>query len=403
MTTSACRTFATTVRRHPLPLTLSSSTNTWHRCARERLSIQVAIALVLVALNIFSSHAHAGLFSSQEEDAEELEQHKTALQLEIDGIRRIQRVIFPLLQAATALCGSDAAWSYGFGLASRDRFKSDLRTAAPLLGYDKHASVLYVAEGAPAWTAGLREGDVVTAVDGERITEGPDAAQDAEQHLTRQATKGSATILEVRRNGEQLAFTVGPVKVCDYKLEVIRNSSANAATSGWTLYATTGLLDFTRDDTELASVMAHEIAHSLMSHVKKKFGNVLLGTAADLALQVAAGPIGGLVVAAIKPAGQIGARAHSQGFELEADYVGAYVMALAGYRTDGTAMLWRRFAIEYPQFIEGSYWGTHPSSPLRMLLQEQTSKEINNKIAAGEPLLPQLSSRMASWGKRAQQ
>lgn len=402
MTTSACRTSATSVRRILLPIPLSSPTSTWHRCTRERLLIQAAIALVLVALNLFSQYAHAGLFSSQEEDAEELEQHKTALQLEIDGIRRVQRVIFPLLQAATALCGSDAAWSYGFGLASRDRFKSDLQTAAPLLGYDKHASVLYVAEGSPAWTAGLREGDVVTVIDSNKINESSNAFEDAEQHVTRQAKKGTATILEVRRNDERLAFTVEPVKVCDYKLELIRNSSANAATSGWTLYATTGLLDFTRDDTELASVMSHEIAHSLMSHVKKKFGNALLGTAADLALQVAAGPIGGLVVAAIKPAGQIGARAHSQGFELEADYVGAYIMALAGYRTDGTAMLWRRFAIEYPQFIEGSYWGTHPSSPLRMLLLEETSREIDSKIGSGAPLLPQLQSRMASWGKGAQ-
>lgn len=351
---------------------------------------------------IASGPVAAGLFSSTEEDAEELEQHKTALQLEIDGIRRLQNVTFPLLKAATGLCGSDAAWSYGFGLAGRDRFKGDLRTAAPLLGYDKQAGVLYVAESSPAWIAGLREGDAVVAIDGQKIDEDTDAFEDAERQIARQADKGEPVKLDIHRDGALLKLAIEPVKVCDYKLELVRNSIANAATSGWTLYATTGLLDFTRDDTELASVMSHEIAHSLMSHVKKKFGNVMLGTAADLALMVAAGPIGGLVVAAIKPSTQIGARAHAQGFELEADYLGLYIMALAGYETDGTAMLWRRFAIEYPQFIEGSYWGTHPSSPLRMLLLEETSKEINDKISTGAPLLPQFESRTATWSKESE-
>lgn len=361
----------------------------------------ILCSLLLAGL-ITCRPAGAGLFSSPEEDAEELEQHKTALQLEVNGIRRTQNVLFPLLRAATNLCGSDAAWSYGFGLAGRDRFKGDLKTAAPLLGYDKQTGVLYVAESSPAWVAGLREGDAVVAIDGNPIDEDTDAFEDAERHIARQAGKGSPVKVDVLRDGGRMQLTIEPVKVCDYKLELVRNSVSNAATTGWTIYATTGLLDFTRDDAELASVLSHEIAHSLMSHVKKKFGNAMLGTAADLALQVAAGPIGGLFVAAIKPGAQVGARAHSQGFELEADYVGLYIMALGGYQTDGTAMLWRRFAIEYPQFIEGSYWGTHPSSPLRMLLLEETSREIGSKISAGAPLLPQLQSRMASWGKGGQ-
>jgi Zn-dependent protease with chaperone function len=400
MTTSACS-FTTTSVEHRSPV-LPRMGETRARAAKPRF-LHATVWLLLLAVCLAIPHARAGLFSSPEEDAEELEQNKTALQLEIDGIRRVQRVLFPLLKAATALCGSDAAWSYGFGFASRDRFKGDLRRVAPLIGYDKFASVLYVAEASPAMVAGLREGDVVTAIDNRRVDDGSDAYEDAERQIARLAEKGGPVSLAIRRNDELLAFTLEPVKVCNYKLEFIRHSAANAATSGWTLYATNGLLDFTRDDTELASVMSHEIAHSLMSHVKKRFGNALIGTAADLALQVAAGPLGGLFVAAIKPGAQIGARAHSQGFELEADYVGLYIMALAGYRTDSTAMLWRRFAVEYPQFIEGSYWGTHPSSPLRMLLLEETAREINNKIIVGEPLLPQLQSRMASWVKGEEQ
>lgn len=353
----------------------------------------------LLACSIASSPASAGLFSSPAEDAEELEQYKTALQIEIDALRRTQNVLFPLVKAATTLCGSDAAWSYGFGLAGRDRFKGDLKTAAPLLGYDKQVGVLYVANTSPAGEAGLRAGDVVLSIDGKKVDEDTDAYEDAERKVERQAEKGNPIALEVRRNGEPLQFTLQPVKVCDYKLQILRNSISNAATTGWTVYATTGLLDFTQDDAELASVLSHEIAHSLMSHVKKKLGNQALGMAVDFAVRVAAGPIGGLVVGVLTPGERIGAGAHSQGFELEADYVGLYIMALAGNQTDGTAMLWRRFAVEYPQVIQGGYWSTHPSSPQRMLLLEATSKEINTKINAGVPLLPDLKSRMASWSK----
>ena len=372
---------------------------TAHRRAAKNSLLRAILYPLLLACSIASPAANAGLFSSPEEDAEELEQHKTALQLEIDALRRTQNVLFPLVKAATTLCGSDAAWSYGFGVAGRDRFKGDLKTAAPFLGFDKQVGVLYVAKASPAEQAGLRTGDVVVAIEGEKVREDTDAYEDAERQIKRQADTGAPLSLTILRNGEPAQFTLSPAKVCDYKLEVTRNSLPAAATSGWTLYVTTGLLDFTEDDAELASVLSHEIAHSLMSHVKKKFGNLALGTVADLALQAAAGPIGGLFVAAIKPAAQVGARANLQGFELEADYVGLYIMALAEYPTEDTAMLWRRLAVEFPQFIQGSYWGTHPSTPQRMLLLEETSKEINTKIASSSPLLPELASRMASWGK----
>lgn len=124
--------------------------------------------LVLTYL-LFSAPASAGLFSSTAGDAEELEQNRTALQLEIDALRRTQNVLFPLVKAATTLCGNDAAWSYSFRLAGRDRFKGDLKSAAPLLGYDKQVGVLYAANTSPAGQAGLRAGDAVVSIDGEKV------------------------------------------------------------------------------------------------------------------------------------------------------------------------------------------------------------------------------------------
>ena len=41
---------------------------------------------------------------------------------------------------------------------------------------------------------------------------------------------------------------------------------------------------------------------------------------------------------------QIGVAAFSQAFELEADYVGLYILARAGYPTKNAAAFWRKMA-----------------------------------------------------------
>ena len=48
---------------------------------------------------------------------------------------------------------------------------------------------------------------------------------------------------------------------------------------------------------------------------------------------------------------QAGARAFSVAFEREADYVGAYYAARAGYELTGSEEIWRTFSLENPDSI----------------------------------------------------
>ena len=76
-------------------------------------------------------------------------------------------------------------------------------------------------------------------------------------------------------------------------------------------------------------------------------------------------------------------------FEAEADYIGVYYAARAGYDISEVASLWRRIAVRNPVSIhlEGT---THPSSAIRFLAIEQTVLEIDDKRRKGESIVPNI-------------
>jgi predicted Zn-dependent protease len=86
--------------------------------------------------------------------------------------------------------------------------------------------------------------------------------------------------------------------------------------------------------------------------------------------------------------GQMGVARYSVAFEQEADYVGMYFMARAGYDPSGVADFWRRMAAEGESSI--TQRTSHPTSPERFLTMERTYGEIAAKKSRGQPLVPNL-------------
>jgi hypothetical protein len=338
--------------------------------------------------------AHAGLFTSASEDEEELTQQRTAIKIELEGMARVYSTLFRLEAAAVPLCPDDARWLPGFAVASAGHFPRPLREAAASMGYGDLARVVYVAAGSPAARAGLSAGDIIHAVAGREIDADKDAFEAVHRELAE--IKSDAPVrLTVQSGGDPpREITISFVQACHYQPRLLRSHIVNAAATGSTIHVSTGLLDFLPSEQELAAVLAHEMAHSLMSHMAKKMGNLILGQALDSVLQAAAGPAGGLLVSMLKPGLRMGGRAYSQSFEIEADYVAMYVMALAGYDMASAPGIWRKMAVEFPDLLEHSYLGTHPASPERVLVQALTIDEIRAKLAAGEPLRPEVEQRV---------
>ncbi len=88
-----------------------------------------------------------------------------------------------------------------------------------------------------------------------------------------------------------------------------------------------------------------------------------------------------------------GAMAYSVDFEREADYVGAYYAARAGYDISGTENIWRAVALEDPRSIRLAT--THPTTPARFVFMRKTIAEIEDKERRHLPLVPELKVAVA--------
>lgn len=179
---------------------------------------------------------------------------------------------------------------------------------------------------------------------------------------------------------------------CVYPVEIESKGVLNAYANGQKMVVDAKMMDFLASDDELAAVVAHEYAHNLMNHVGNTQQNVmaggLLGTVADMLAASQGIDSGGQF-------GKLGAQGahmmYSKDFEREADYVGMYILYLAGYNIDNVAGMWRRMSVENPNSI---YVGsTHPVNPERYLLLQKTAEEIKAKKASGQNIQPALKPK----------
>jgi len=175
---------------------------------------------------------------------------------------------------------------------------------------------------------------------------------------------------------------------CQYRFKVEKSKDINAYADGNNVTVTTAMMSFTTDD-ELAVVIGHELAHNIMEHVSKIERNAVLGGVTGLLLDVVAATQGIDTGRGFSRTGaQMGVVRFSPNFEEEADYVGLYILAIAGYPIDKAPAFWRKMSGENPNAIDMR--GTHPTNPERYLLLEKTVAEIKRKQSQGLVLIPEL-------------
>jgi hypothetical protein len=311
--------------------------------------------------------------------AERDRQHELYRLLHIDDYRRVNRVAWPMLTAGAELCAArdEARTRPPLVLGAASRVERTGKRTAPVLQVGDEAMVLAALE--PEAPDGVRDGDIVLAVDRALVPPGARAVSTAEHMIEEAAGKTYApVILRVQRGSESLDAVIQPRRACIYSVDILDSRRINASADGRTVLVLTELLRFLPNDSDLATVLGHEIAHNLRGHLDMRRRNVAIARALD----AMSGPRA--------TANQRAAAAYrSQDFERDADYVGLYLMARAGYPIDDAPNLWRKFALAEPRTIEASALSTHPSTPERFVLLDRTVSEIKAKQAAGLPLLPQ--------------
>jgi len=312
-------------------------------------------------------------------------QREMAFKKHLSYTNRLNTVSYPILKSASKFCPDDIVNSFGAEGATSSNFKGQWQTVADKALGGGGFTVIWVAAGGAAATAGIAVNDKVLSVNGVEFGEGEKQQKKfhAEVERIRSASSSQAQ-LSIKRGQEILDIDINLDKICGFPVLLSESDAVNAYADGKRIIITRGMMRFAQDNQDLSLVVAHELGHNVMNHLDKTMTNYWLGAIVDLAAAAYGVNTQGSF-------GNAAAQVFSQDFEAEADYVGLYYMHAADLPLQGTAHFWRSMAVEHPGSIQSNHAASHPATPQRFLAISKTIDEINDKIAAGVAVSPNIS------------
>jgi predicted Zn-dependent protease len=165
-----------------------------------------------------------------------------------------------------------------------------------------------------------------------------------------------------------------------WEFNLVENEQVNAwAMPGGKVVIYTGILPVTQNTDALAVLMGHEMAHALAFHGNERMSQGLLaelgGVALDVATQNKPEETRNLFRMAYGVGAQVGALLpFSRKHESEADEIGLYIAAMAGYNIEEAVPFWQRMNAKgggrMPEFLS-----THPDPSKR----SETLKKLQPK------------------------
>lgn len=188
-----------------------------------------------------------------------------------------------------------------------------------------------------------------------------------------------------RRIVDRLAFAINadqePWHVYVLEADDVVNA---AATRGNHVFVWTGLMRLTDNDSELATVLSHEIGHLLAGHTDPDAGeqaneilSSVLGQAVGIAVQQkthsgqSADITQKLITETLKG---LFVHPETKRQEIEADTIGLYLMAQAGYDPRDATKFWHKVK-DMPGFSQGllQFFSSHPEAKDRFKVLERNT------------------------------
>jgi predicted Zn-dependent protease len=166
-------------------------------------------------------------------------------------------------------------------------------------------------------------------------------------------------------NGNQ-----GYLKNYKWEYNLVNDETVNAwCMPGGKIVFYTGILPIAQNETGVAAIMGHEVAHALANHGQQRMsagmvqqlgavaGNVVIQDEQKRGLFNQAYGIGSQVGVMLP---------FSRSHETEADNIGILLMAIAGYNPDEAAQLWQRMKANSGGQAPPEFMSTHPSNDTRI-------------------------------------
>jgi predicted Zn-dependent protease len=171
---------------------------------------------------------------------------------------------------------------------------------------------------------------------------------------------------------------------------IIDATTVNAfATPGGNVFISRGLVERTRSESELAGILAHEIAHVVQRH---HLNDIKKNATKGLFLDLASLKGGGLTGEAARAVARVGLEGFVRGLsredELEADKIGVIIAARSGYEPYGlVAVLQTLNAMPQNDAAMMFFLKTHPSPADRLAALEKDLPPWYETLAKPNPAL----------------
>ena len=167
-----------------------------------------------------------------------------------------------------------------------------------------------------------------------------------------------------------------------FTIKVVDSDVVNAfALPGGFFYVNSGLILAADNESELAGVMAHEIAHVAACHIAREQTRGQIANLASIPLIFVGGGIGYAVQSMAGLALPVTFLKFTRGFEADADYLGVQYMYKAGYDPQSFIAFFEKIQAEEkkkPGFFDKTF-DTHPQTPERA---EKSAQEIRTLLPA---------------------
>lgn len=208
--------------------------------------------------------------------------------------------------------------------------------------------------------------------------------------------------INIARATESYLRTLGMAdEISKFKWEfnLVKSDQVNAfCMPGGKIVVYEGLLRYASTDDELATVMSHEVAHALAKHANERMSQQIMKQYGAQALSLAlydksfatrqiAGVVYGLgsELLVMLP--------YSRTHEYEADRIGLYLMAIAGYNPSSAVTFWQKMSSGKGGDKGSDIFSTHPSDAGRIkAIQEELPKVDATLRGKDTKTLPQSST-----------
>lgn len=132
----------------------------------------------------------------------------------------------------------------------------------------------------------------------------------------------------------------------------------------------TGIMPICKDETGVAVVMGHEVAHAIANHGRERMSQTMLAQmgVSTFGALMGSNPTAGqeLLMQAVGAGTSIGMLKFSRQHESEADHIGLIFTAMAGYDPNQAPIFWERMAAASGGSEPMEFLSTHPSHATRV-------------------------------------